>query len=60
MTGESKWITGPKARQYAHKERAQHDAVMVGIGTVMADDPMLNVRLKGVKHQPVRIVLDTI
>ena len=55
-TGESKWITGPQARRLVHAQRAQHDAVLVGAGTVRADDPSLTVRDIGVTRQPVRIV----
>lgn len=58
-TGESRWITGPAARRDVHAERARHDAVMVGVGTALADDPDLTVRDLGVLHQPVRIVLDS-
>ncbi len=57
--GASRWITGPQARRAVHGMRGYHDAVMVGIGTVLADDPDLTVRDLGVAHQPLRIVLDT-
>ena len=56
-TGESKWITGPAARRLTHAMRARHDAVMVGAGTVRADDPALTVRDMGAKRQPARIVV---
>jgi diaminohydroxyphosphoribosylaminopyrimidine deaminase/5-amino-6-(5-phosphoribosylamino)uracil reductase len=55
--GESQWITGPAARAMVHVLRAQHDAVMVGGGTVRADDPLLTVRGMGDRPQPVRVVL---
>ncbi len=54
--GESRWITGPLARRRVHAMRARHDAVLVGAGTVRADDPDLRVRELGVTRQPVRIV----
>jgi diaminohydroxyphosphoribosylaminopyrimidine deaminase / 5-amino-6-(5-phosphoribosylamino)uracil reductase len=57
-TGESRWITGPQARRKVHALRLQHDAVMVGSGTALADDPDLTVRDMGTLRQPVRIVLD--
>jgi diaminohydroxyphosphoribosylaminopyrimidine deaminase/5-amino-6-(5-phosphoribosylamino)uracil reductase len=56
-TGESQWITGPDARRDVHMMRARHDAVMVGAGTVRADDPSLTVRGLGVGRQPVRIIV---
>jgi diaminohydroxyphosphoribosylaminopyrimidine deaminase/5-amino-6-(5-phosphoribosylamino)uracil reductase len=56
-TGESQWITGPEARRVGHAMRARHDAVMVGAGTVRADDPSLTVRGMGDVPQPVRVVL---
>lgn len=59
-SGESKWITGEAARAQGHRLRAEHDVVLVGIGTVLADDPELTVRLPGYEGpQPARAVLDT-
>ena len=56
--GTSKWITGIEARTYVHELRAEHDGILVGIGTILKDDPELTVRLvKG--HSPVRVILDT-
>ncbi len=57
-TGESRWITGPEARRKVHAMRLAHDAVMVGSGTALADDPDLTVRDMGTVSQPIRIVLD--
>lgn len=58
-TGESQWITGPDARLAVHSMRARHDAVMVGAGTMRADDPLLTVRGMGVRRQPARVVVST-
>lgn len=57
--GESEWITGGAARARGHLLRAQFDAIMVGIGTAVADNPMLTCRLPGLQNRsPVRIVVD--
>lgn len=58
-SGESRWITSPHARRLAHLMRAEHDAILVGAGTVKADDPMLDVRDLGLSHRsPIRIIAD--
>jgi diaminohydroxyphosphoribosylaminopyrimidine deaminase/5-amino-6-(5-phosphoribosylamino)uracil reductase len=57
--GVSKWITGEAARRDAHRLRARSCAVMTGIGTVLADDPELNVRHVKTPRQPLRIVVDS-
>ncbi len=63
-TGDSKWISGEDSRELAHRWRASVDAVVVGIGTALADDPQLTARPDGLlaelPHQPRRIVFDTL
>lgn len=59
-SGESRWITGERARSHTHIERARHDAVLVGIGTALADDPELTCRVAGIRSSSrVRIVVDS-
>ena len=59
-TRESQWLTGESSRRAAHAMRGRHDAVMVGVGTVLADDPELTCRIAGFRKAPlVRIVIDS-
>jgi diaminohydroxyphosphoribosylaminopyrimidine deaminase/5-amino-6-(5-phosphoribosylamino)uracil reductase len=58
-TGDSRWVTGERARAHVHRLRAESDAIMVGIGTIRADDPLLTARLPGRRAQsPMRVVVD--
>ena len=58
-TGDSKWISGEASRARAHRWRAEADAVAVGLGTALADDPQLTARVEGVARQPRRVVFDS-
>jgi diaminohydroxyphosphoribosylaminopyrimidine deaminase/5-amino-6-(5-phosphoribosylamino)uracil reductase len=64
-TGHSRWISGPESRAHAHALRDQTDAILVGVNTLLADDPLLTTRLPesdcgyGGPHHPLRVVLDT-
>ena len=57
-TGASRWITGEAAREWVHKSRHKYMGIMAGVGTVIADNPLLTCRLEG-KKSPVRIICDT-
>lgn len=58
-TGDSRWITSDAAREYVHELRHRHQAIMVGVGTVLADDPSLTVRLPVPGIHPTRIIVDS-
>jgi diaminohydroxyphosphoribosylaminopyrimidine deaminase/5-amino-6-(5-phosphoribosylamino)uracil reductase len=59
-TGHSQWVTNERSRRFGHRLRDQVDGIMVGIGTVVADDPLLTTRLRhGAGKDPIRIVVDT-
>lgn len=59
-SGESRWVTGPDARAKGHLLRARVDAIVVGSGTVLADDPELTARRRGhVVHRPIRVLVDS-
>ncbi len=57
--GESKWITSKEARIDVHKDRSLHDSILVGINTVLADNPSLTIRHIHTDKQPIRLILDT-
>jgi diaminohydroxyphosphoribosylaminopyrimidine deaminase/5-amino-6-(5-phosphoribosylamino)uracil reductase len=57
--GESKWITGEAARVDVQKWRARSSAILTGVGTVLADDPLLDVRAMNIGRQPLRVVVDS-
>src|SRR5205807_1440540 len=59
-SGDSKWISGEDSRRLTHRWRAECDAVVVGIGTALADDPQLTARFDGVVRQPRRVVFDSL
>jgi diaminohydroxyphosphoribosylaminopyrimidine deaminase / 5-amino-6-(5-phosphoribosylamino)uracil reductase len=59
VSGDSQWISGELSRARAHRWRAESDAVAVGIGTALADDPRLTARVEGVARQPRRVVFDS-
>ena len=56
--GDSPWISGERSRELVHRWRAESDAIAVGIGTVLADDPLLTARTEGDPRQPLRVVFD--
>ena len=58
VSGDSKWISGPTSLKFAHRLRSFHDAILVGVGTIIQDDPRLTVRLVKGKN-PLKIVIDS-
>jgi diaminohydroxyphosphoribosylaminopyrimidine deaminase / 5-amino-6-(5-phosphoribosylamino)uracil reductase len=58
-TGDSRWISSTESRELVHRWRAECDAVAIGIGTALADDPLLTARLEGASKQPTRVVFDS-
>ncbi len=62
FSGDSKWITSPTARQYVHRLRSEMDAILVGVDTIIKDNPLLSARFapqRLFKHQPAKIILDS-
>jgi diaminohydroxyphosphoribosylaminopyrimidine deaminase/5-amino-6-(5-phosphoribosylamino)uracil reductase len=58
-SGESQWITGEAARRDVHCWRARSSAILTGVGTVLADDPAMTVRLDDIENRPLRVIIDT-
>ncbi len=58
-SGSSRWVTGEKSRAYVHKLRHEHDAIMIGIGTVLKDNPSLTVRTEQMGINPIRVIIDS-
>jgi diaminohydroxyphosphoribosylaminopyrimidine deaminase / 5-amino-6-(5-phosphoribosylamino)uracil reductase len=61
-TGDSRWVSGPQSRAWAHNQRARLDAILVGVNTVLVDNPLLTARPggeEGSAHQPLRVVVDS-
>lgn len=58
-SGDSRWISGERSRELVHRWRAQSDALAIGIGTALADDPLLTARHPSAERQPVRVVFDS-
>ena len=59
LSGESKWITGEAARRDVHRWRARSCAILTGVGTVLADDPRMNVRDVDTSRQPLKVIVDS-
>ncbi len=59
QTGDSKWISNERSREIVHRWRGEVDAICIGIGTALADDPLLTARTEGVTRQPTRVVFDS-
>jgi diaminohydroxyphosphoribosylaminopyrimidine deaminase/5-amino-6-(5-phosphoribosylamino)uracil reductase len=59
QTGDSKWISNEASRELVHRWRGEVDAICIGIGTALADDPLLTARIEGVMRQPTRVVFDS-
>ena len=60
FSGDSKWISSEKSRNIVHLLRAEYDAILTGSGTVLKDNPQLNVRLEGEWRQPIKIIIDSL